>query len=65
MEILFFIILLAAVLLIVSNAPKPGAPSGTECKLHEWKFMDIVDVKGEKQGERMRCVKCGKVPGSL
>jgi len=62
MEILFFIVLLAAVLLIASNAPQPGAPSRkSDCPPHAWTNIEVKNKAGEIQGYKLICTKCGPI----
>ena len=69
MEILFMLIAFGIFLIAVSAAP--AAPAKMQdgkvikvttikkCPPHRWKWVDMVDQDGIKQGEQLICQDCG------
>jgi hypothetical protein len=72
MDLIFFGIMLFAIYLILTTvAPNPNAAGKIQdgkfmkvtvvkkCPPHRWKWIDLVDEKGVKQGEQLVCLDCG------
>lgn len=70
MDFLFLIVLVALLFLVI---PKPGEPGGVKssdmpirdktCPPHKWEYREILNHRGESEGQRMVCAVCNQTPG--
>lgn len=64
MDIAFFVLMLLFIFLLISHAPVPGQSlTKSKCPPHDWFSKELKDDKGEIQGYKLMCKKCGPHKG--
>ncbi len=72
MDLLFIMLLLFFIYLVTTTGPATTNSQGKveggkfirvtsvkKCPPHRWRWIDLLDEKGVKQGEKLVCLDCG------